>query len=533
MRTRSKDGIHKPKVLTSVCSSPIREPSSYKEAQHNSNWVQAMQDEFDALKKNDTWILVPYSYDLPVIGSKWVYKVKLHANGSIDRYKARLVAQGFNQKYGIDYFETFSPVVKPTTIRVVLTVALSKQWPIHQLDVHNAFLNGELREDVYMKQPPGFLDSNHPSYVCKLRKAIYGLKQAPRTWYTKLHSALQKWGFTNSNSDASLFLYNSDSTQIFVLVYVDDIIVTGSSKSLIQKLISYLNTHFALKDLGQLHYFLGIELHFSKGVCHLSQTKYIQELLSKADLNECKPIATPMASDHTLSIHEGTLLEDPTSYRSLVGALQYCTITRPDLSFAVNKVCQFLHAPTDIHYRAVKRILRYLKGTLYHGLVFHSSPNLDLVVYTDADWASCPDDRKSTGGYCAFLGSNLVSWSSSKQGVVSRSSAESEYRALADGAAEVKWLETLLGELKHPLKSPPLLLSDNISATYLAANPVFHARTKHVEIDHHFVRDRVVKGTMYVRHTPSQDQLADVLTKALGSQKFLGFRHKLCVLHRP
>jgi histone deacetylase 1/2 len=533
MQTRSKHGIHKPKLLSTVYSPHIQEPSNFNEAKRSTDWVHAMQLEFNALQKNKTWTLVPRSEAPSVIGSKWVYKVKLCADGSIDRYKARLVAKGFNQTLGIDYFETFSPVVKPTTIRVVLTIALSNHWSIHQLDVHNAFLNGELQEDVYMQQPLGFEDSNFPNHVCKLQKAIYGLKQAPRMWYNKLQDTLLSWGFSNSNTDASLFLYHLDDSQMFVLVYVDDIIVTGNNSSLIQQLIHDLNTHFALKDLGKLHYFLGIEMSYSNGMCHLSQTKYIQDLLVKSELTDCKPIATPMASDRVLSLHDGNLLEDPKPYRSLVGALQYCTITRPDLSFSVNKVCQFLHAPTDVHFKAVKRILRYLKGTIHHGLALQPSSNLNLVVYTDADWASCPDDRKSTGGYSAFLGANLVSWTSGKQGVVSRSSAESEYRALADGAAEITWLENLLGELRYPLKTPPLILSDNISATYLAANPILHARTKHVEIDHHFVQDRVVKGSLLVRHTPSDEQIADILTKALGTQKFLSFRNKLCVLHRP
>lgn len=352
-------------------------------------------------------------------------------------------------------------------------------------------------------------------------------------WFTKLQHTLLEKGFKASNSDPSLFILHQGEVQIFILVYVDDIIITGSDPLRIKNLIADLNNQFVLKDLGPLHFFLGIEVTREADSYHLSQSKYIRDLLQRAELENSKPMSTPMAPGHTLSLHDGVPLADPTPYRSLVGTLQYCTITRPDLSFAVNKVCQFLHAPTDVHFKAVKRILRYLKGTINHGLVLQQSSNLNIVVYTDADWASCPDDRKSTGGYCAFLGQNLISWSSAKQGVVSRSSAESEYRAVADGAAEIQWLEILLNELGYSLRFSPLILTDNISATYLAANPIFHARTKHIEIDHHFLRDRVVKGTLLVRHTPSDDQIADILTKSLGTQKFLGFRLKLCVLHRP
>ncbi|RVW19932.1 Retrovirus-related Pol polyprotein from transposon RE1 [Vitis vinifera] len=321
-----------------------------------------------------------------------------------------------------------------------------------------------------MTQPPGFVDPSKPNFVCKLTKALYGLKQAPRAWFTKLSSALVKWGFSMSQADTSMFVYCNNSAMLVVLVYVDDIIVTGSSSLLIEQLISSLNSCFALKDLGPLNFFLGIE-----------------------------SMASPMAAGPVLSIADGTRLEDPTLYRSLVGALQYCTITRPDIAYTVNKLCQFMHAPTSTHLQAVKRVLRYLKGSLFYGLSFQPSSSLDLIAYTNADWASCPDDRRSTSGYCIFFGGNLVSWSASKQKVVSRSSTESEYRGLANAAAELTWIQSLLKELFVPLFQPPVLYCDNLSTTYLAANPVLHSRAKHVEIDYHFVRERVLQKTLDVR----------------------------------
>ena len=336
------------------------------------------------------------------------------------------------------------------------------------------------------------MDPSKPNFVCKLTKVLYGLKQASRAWFTKLSSALVKWGFSMSQADTSMFVYCNNSAMLVVLVYVDDIIVTGSSSLLIEQLISSLNSCFALKDLGPLNFFLGIEVLNSGSSLHLSQAKYICDLLQRAGLSESKSMASPMAAGPVLSIANGTRLEDPTLYRSLVGALQYCTITRPDIAYTVNKLCQFMHAPTSTHLQAVKRVLRYLKGSLFYGLSFQPSSSLDLIAYIDADWASCPDDRRSTNGYCIFFGGNLVSWSASKQKVVSRSSTESEYRGLANAAAELTWIQSLLKELFVPLFQPPVLYCDNLSTTYLAANPVLHSRAKHVEIDYHFVRERVL-----------------------------------------
>ncbi|MDV3183817.1 MAG: Ty1/Copia family ribonuclease HI [Sweet potato little leaf phytoplasma] len=243
-------------------------------------------------------------------------------------------------------------------------------------------------------------------------------------------------------------------------------------------------------------------------------------------------MTTPMAARTSLSAQDGELLADPKQYRSLVGALQYCTLTRPDLIFVVNEACQFLHANTTAHWNLVKRILRYLKTTSSHGISFCNLGHLSLTSYTDADWANCPDDRRNTSGYCVFLGSNLVSWSSTKQKVVSRSSAESEYRGLSNAATELGWIQSLLSELGLSPSSPPLLLCDNSSATYLAANPVFHSRSKHIEIDHHFIREKVLRKQLFVRFVPSEDQLADILTKPLATSRFQSLRNKLTVLPR-
>jgi histone deacetylase 1/2 len=358
-----------------------------------------------------------------IIDCKWVYKIKRKGNGDIDRYKAHLVAKGFKQRYGIDYEDTFSPVVKHATIRTLLSVAVSKGWCLRQLDVQNAFLHGVLEEEVYMRQPPGYESSSTPQYICKLDKALYGLKQAPRAWYSRLSSKLQQIGFLPSKADTSLFYYKKNGVIIFMLVYVDDIIVVSSCSKAVEALLQDLRTDFALKDLGQMSYFLGIEVKKVKEGIFLSQQKYAFDIVKRANMHLCKPLNTPLSPSEKLSVETGTKLgvQDSTTYRSLVGALQYLTLTRPNLSFPVNKVCQF-HAPTTEHWTTVKRILRYVKRTLGYGLKIQKSPSMTVSAFFDADWAGSIDDRRSTSGFCVFLGPNLISWSARKQGTVSRSS---------------------------------------------------------------------------------------------------------------
>ncbi|KAJ0444424.1 putative RNA-directed DNA polymerase [Helianthus annuus] len=363
---------------------------------------------------------------------------------------------------------------------------------------------------VYMAQPQGFVDASRPRHVCLLQKALYGLKQAPRAWFSKLSSALIADGFSQCVSDTSLFVYSRDSVMCYVLVYVDDIIITGSSPDFVTRLIERLHSRFALKDLGQLSYFLGVLATFSDDVLHLSQQRYLLDLLQRTGLAQCRPLSTPVASGRQLSRHTGIPLPDATLYRSTVGALQYLVLTRPEIAYAVSKVSQFLQTPTDRHWEAVKRILRYLKGTLTCGLSIRRSSSMDIHAYSDADWAGCPDDRRSTTGYCVFLGSNLISWSSKKQHTVARSSTEAEYRALAHTAAELRWIMSILQELHVVLSCPPTVWCDNIGATYLAANPVFHQRTKHLEIDLHFVRDMVLSRILRICYVSTVSQIADV-----------------------
>jgi histone deacetylase 1/2 len=314
-----------------------------------------------------------------------------------------------------------------------------------------------------------------------------------------------------------------------VLVYVDDIIVTSSSDHAITILVRDLNKNFAIKDLGDLHFFLGIEVKKKQNGLILTQEKYATELLDKVGMHGCKSASTPLSSTEQLSLYDGTPLgpEDSTQYRSIVGALQYLTLTRPDLCFSVNKVCQFLYAPTTEHWTAVKRILRYVQGTLKIGITFTRSPSMLLSAFSDADWAGSLDDRRSTGGFAIFVGPNLVSWNAKKQASVSRSSTEVEYKALANATAELIWVEALLRELGVKLQQKPCLWCDNLGATYLSVNPVFHARTRHTEIDFHFVRERVASNRLDIRFISSKDQVADGFTKALPVRNLDEFKRNL------
>ncbi|GKB57808.1 ribonuclease H-like domain-containing protein [Tanacetum coccineum] len=474
MVTRYRVGTIRPTqryTLSVLTISPI--PKSYNHAFQDPHWYRAMLDEYNALIKNNTWILVPRPSDANIVRSLWLFRHKYNADGTLNRYKARLVTNSSTQLTGIDVDDTFSPVVKPATIRTVLSLALSRHWPVHQLDVKNAFLHGSLSETVYMQQRPGFRDSQHPDHVCLLQRSLYGLSKPLRHGFRDLQHML-------------LEIQDLDSTR---------------------SIIATLHAEFSMTDLGSLDYFLGISVTRNTSGMFLSQQKYASELLEHAGMLTCNPCRTPVDTDFKLSA-DGDLVSDPTLYRSLAGALQYLTFTRPDISYAVQQVCLYMHDPREPHFSALKRILRYIRGTTPYGLQLFSSITSSLVAYSDADWAGCPTTRRSTSGYCVFLGNNLLSWSLKRQVTLSRSSTEAEYRGVANTIAETCWLRNLLRELHTPLSTATLVYCDNVSAVYLSSNPVQHQRTKHIEIDIHFVRDLVAAGHIRVLHVPSRYQAA-------------------------
>ncbi|CAN1266422.1 Retrovirus-related Pol polyprotein from transposon TNT 1-94 [Linum perenne] len=523
------------KYILNVTIEP--EPQTYLEASKSDCWQKAMQEELQALEDNGTWIVTELPLGKRAIGCKWVYKVKFNPDGSVERYKARLVAKGFTQIQGIDFTDTFSPVAKINSVKTLLAVAAVKDWHLHQMDVSNAFLHGDLDEEVYMEMPPGLQDvgNGNKKPVCKLVKSLYGLKQASRQWFVKLSSALKSEGFKQSAADHSVFIYSTMADMVVLLVYVDDIILAGSSLQLIEEIKGKLHLHFKIKDLGKLKYFLGLEVARSSSGIVMTQRKYCLELISESGFDNVKPSKTPVEYKTRLTADEGVPLEDITEYRQLVGRLHYLTITRPDISYGVQQLSQFQSKPTEVHLQAAYKVIRYLKQAPGQGLFFARDTNLELSGYSDSDWASCPDSRRSTTGYCLFLGSSLLSWKTKKQGTVSRSSSEAEYRALAQLCCEVQWLVGLLHELGVEQSSPVKLYCDNQSALYIAQNPVFHERTKHIEIDCHVIRERLQSGLISLHHVPTEIQLADLFTKGLPAPRLQMLLSKLgiCDLYQP
>ncbi|KAK9078131.1 hypothetical protein SSX86_002188 [Deinandra increscens subsp. villosa] len=384
-----------------------------------------------------------------------------------------------------------------------------------------------------MHQPMGFRDPRFPDHVCLLRKSLYGLKQAPRAWYQRFADYIFTLGFKHSTCDHSLFIYRNGLDCAYLLLYIDDILLVTSSDRLRDTFMAHLSHEFSMKDLGPLSYFLGIAVTRTGNTLFLSQQKYAEEILEKAGLSNCNPSATPVDTQQKLSAKSGTPLPDGSEYRRLAGALQYLTFTRPDISYAVQQVCIHMHSPTDVHMHALKRVLRYVRGTSSYGLYISPSPSLSLLGYTDADWGGCPDTRRSTSGYCVYMGDNLLSWSSKCQVTLSRSSAEAEYRGVANVVSEVCWLRNLLLELHHPPTRASVVYCDNVSAVYLTGNPVQHQRTKHIEMDIHFVREKVARGQIRVLHVPSRYQIADIFTKGLPKILFVDFRSSLNIRKPP
>ncbi|PKU75882.1 Retrovirus-related Pol polyprotein from transposon TNT 1-94 [Dendrobium catenatum] len=527
MVTRLKSGHSKPKPIFDLsCTLQKVEPTTYNQALKNEHWRSAMSQEFQALQAQATWDLVPYSTDKNILGCKWIFRTKYKSDGSIARYKARLVAKGFNQEHGLDYTETFSPVAKMPTIRVLILIALHYKWEIHQLDVSNAFLHGKLSDTVYMYQPPGFVDSLHPNHVCKLNKALYGLKQSPREWYSTLSSHLQTIGFKISTADPSLLIYQKDSIRMYILVYVDDILLTGNSPTNIQSLLENLHNKFQMRNLGSLANFLGIQAVVISDGFLLHQQVYATSILEKAGMTNAKPVSTPASCKTVLTSTSNNEFSNPQLFRNLIGSLQYLTLTRPDIQYTVQQLSQHMHKPLNLHFEALKRLLRFIKGTTNFGISLLTG-DLTLKGFSDADWATNSQDRKSISGYCNFLGKSLISWQVKKQTTVARSSTEAEYRVLATEASEVIWLRRLLEDFHIPQTIPTTIYCDNTSAIALANNPVYHARTKHIDVDCHFIRDCIQAKHLTVHHICTKDQIADIFTKNLPIQSFKFLSSKL------
>lgn len=506
------------------------DPKTIREAKERSDWPkwkEAIDSEYNALMENKTWSICDLPNDRTAVTCKWVFKLKRNADGKIDKYKARLVARGFSQKEGFDYNETYSPVAKLTTLRIILSVANHKGLLIHQMDVKSAFLNGKLNEEIFMSQPEGFRKGNK---VLRLNKAIYGLKQASRMWNTSFNDFMIGVGFKRCASDQCLYINDGGGPMCYVLLYVDDLLIICKEAQRIGEIKELLSKQFQMTDIGRVGTFLGmhIEHDVSHGTIGMSQRHYLRNVLRKFDMTDCKPASTPI--EKGLQLDKGGSNENSNQpYRELIGCLMYATLTtRPDLCAAVNYFSGFQSCFTERHYTYAKHILRYIQGSADLRLVYkHHKDASVLVGYSDADWGGDQNDRKSTSGYVFKVFGNVVSWASRKQSTISQSSTEAEYIALAQAVNEAKWIRQLLIEIGIVIHQPITIFEDNQSCIRIAEEPREHKRMKHVDIKYCFIRDEIAKGIIEVKYKPTSDQTADIMTKGLGRNLFIKHRDEL------
>ncbi|KAJ9547789.1 hypothetical protein OSB04_020332 [Centaurea solstitialis] len=495
------------------------EPKEIDDALRDPALVSAMQEELAEFIRNNVWLLVPRPRKRTIIGSKWIFRNKLDEIGTIIRNKARLVAQGYRQEEGIDYDETFAPVARLEAIRLFLAFAAHMNFKVYQMDIKNAFLNGKLNEEVYVAQPPGFVDPKFPDHVYKLNKAPYGLKQAPRAWYDTLSTFLLSKGFVRGKIDSTLFLKKYPKHILLVQIYVDDIIFGSTNPKLCEKFELLIKSEYKMSMMGELTFFLGLQIKQSEKGIFINQGKYVHEMLKKFDLTSCTPMKTPMAPPLSLDKDSKGKPVDVTLYRGMIGSLLYLTASRLDIMYSTCLCARYQAEPKESHLTAVKRIFRYLKGTPNLGLWYSKDSGFDLTAYSDSDFAGCKIDRKSTTGGCHLLGGKLVSWTSKKQNSVSTSTTEAEYVAAGICCAQVLWLRNQLQDYDIQLSKIPIYC-DNTSAIAIANNPVLHSKTKHIEVRYHFIRDHVMNGDIELHFVPTEYQLADLFTKPLDVTRF-------------
>ncbi|GJS37201.1 retrovirus-related pol polyprotein from transposon TNT 1-94 [Tanacetum coccineum] len=495
------------------------EPKNVNEALGDESWIVAMQEELNQFIANDVWELVPQPKNMTIIGTKWVFRNKLDENGIVSRNKARLVAQGYNQQEGIDYDETYAPVARLESIRILLAYACALDFKLFQMDVKSAFLNGFINEEVYVAQPPGFIDFEKPDHVYKLKKALYGLKQAPKAWYDRLKAFLIKHEYKMGMVDNTLFTKKKSSNLIIVQIYVDDIIFGSTCQDMCDEFAKIMHDEFEMSMMGELNFFLGLQIKQMEDGIFFNQSKYIKEMLKKFGLEDSKPMKTPMSSDTKLTKDEECESVDSTKYRGMIGSLLYLTASRPDIMFSVCLCARFQEAPKTSHLEAVKRIFRYIKGTTHLGLWYPKGTGIETVVYADSDHAGDYVDRKSTSGICTFVGCCLTSWFSKKQTALAISTTEAEYVSAGKACQQALWMKQALIDYDVRLDDVPIMC-DNKGAIDLSKNPVQHSRTKHIEIRHHFLRDNVQKGHISIEKVPSIDNIADILTKLFKRESF-------------
>ena len=496
------------------------EPKTIDEAfssKESEKWQEAADKEYNSLVNMDTWELVKLPEGCKTIGCRWVFKRKYKEDGSIERYKARLVAKGYSQRYGVDYHEKFSPVVRFDTLRTLLSFAVQNELLIDQMDVTTAFLNGYLDEEIYIEQPPGYEVKGKENLVCKWKRSLYGLKQSSRCWNQRFTTYLQELGFERCESDYCVFV--KKDPLILIAVYVDDLVLITENSLQMQQLKSDLIKEFEMIDMGPLHYILGIAIKQYEDGIHLNQEAYIDSMLEKFKLEDAETVPMPADPNVVLCKNDGSESVDKRNYQSIIGSLLYAALaTRPDIQFAVGACSRYNSCPTQTHLTAVKRILRYLKATKTKGL-FYKRGSSELVGYADADFARDINDRISTSGYVFMLSRAPISWYSGKQRTVSLSTANAEYIALSEAAREGLFLKQMFSEIGVEIGTV-LIMQDNQATIAMTRNPVHHKRSKHIDIKYHFVRNEVARGNIKLQYCDSKSMIADILTKPLTRDCF-------------
>lgn len=520
---RQRKPVHMPDFQLYAVKSSRFDPVTVVDALNrpdSESWKLAMKAEYNSLLSNQTWDLVEKPKGVNIIKSKWVFKTKTSTDGDV-QYKARLVAKGCAQKPGIDYEETYSPVVRYASVRYLLALSVRYDLHIDQMDAVSAFLQGDLSEDIYMTQPESFEESDQ---VCRLRKTIYGLKQASRAWNKKLHSSLLQVGLKDSKTDPCVYFRVSDKNMTFVAVYVDDLLIFSNDQTFKNKLKRDLSSEFKMKDMGEAKHCLGFEIKrdFKNGTLRINQSKYINEILCRFNMSECNPVSTPLDTNQKLTaemspknpVEQREMRDIP--YQQAVGSLLYAAHgTRPDIAFAVSLVSRFNNNPGKPHWNAVKRIFRYLKGTNSFELEFSKDANKGVFGYCDADWAGDIDSRRSMTGYIFKFQGGPITWGTKKQATVALSTAEAEYMALSMATQDAMWLRSLNKEFKMEKLTPTTIFCDNKSAIDLAHTTIHHSRSKHIDIRHHYVREKIASGDIELQYIDTGNMTADILTKGL------------------
>jgi hypothetical protein len=526
-------GPPSPPHESNAAQSTVNDKPTLEEALSSSEapeWQRAMLEELHSIDENRVWELSPAPSNQRVLGSRWKLDVKRDAQGNFERYKARLVVQGFGQQFGFDYDETYSPVIRIDNVRLLFAIGAHFRHHgvvIWHVDFRNAFQNGEVDFHISIQQPPGFTNPQYPHHVLHLLKSLYGLKQASRIWYMILCQLILDLGFTECQTDPCTFY--SNERRILIAVYVDDLKMIGKPEDN-ERCVIELNKRFKLRNNGPVSSFLGLNVTYENGGIQLNQIGYIYRKAQEFGLTTSKPCDTPLDPSLPLVLAKSDdKLIDPTSYQQLTGSLNHLAITsRPDIAFAVSKLCQFNSNPTATHLKAARRVLRYAFHTRNYSLKYSyrgdGSSKLELNGFADADYGSNLIDRKSTTGYVFVFCGGPISWQSRKQPTVALSTMEAEYMALSDGIRELLSRMYYITELGISLIQPTITFTDNQAAIALADGEGDYRRAKHIDIRYHFIRDHLLRGTVEINYIPSEKQPADFLTKALPSSK-----HNACI----